>query len=313
MPNVKVKKAIDEHRKRSTQYNNRFTHKTELKREMVDRDIAIGYINDNFNRNRPVSKAKVKEYVSKIKQNEFNFNAVTLAFCVLPDGRKILVNGQHCSFAIMDSDIEVELDAKYHYVNDMEDVKNYYTTYDIGRTRNMSDRISAIGLHDEIAFKRSRDSGVVANALKMIIKDFRNQGAHNINAQTPAIITELSAEYKDAINRSLAIRDRCELDMIKRFISKPAIFGVMILTMDIEDHHKAEKFWTRIVENDMGMKGDPVHALIKTILDGKFMKQQVYESSSYNVVARIWNCYVSNKKVHNMVVPPSEPIKLFLN
>jgi hypothetical protein len=312
MHSSKVKEAINTHIGNASDYKDRFKHKTELRRIKVDRKEASFFLSENFNKNRSVSKGKVKEYVSKIRQNEFNFNAVTLAFCVLPDGKEILVNGQHCSFAILESDIEIEIDAKYHFVNDMTDVENYYTTYDIGRTRNMRDRISAIGLFDDILFTKAPDKNVVANACKMIIKGFRNHGAHNLNAQNPRIVSSLSASYSDAINRALTIKNLCEVDVLRRFLNRPAVFGVMILTLDMENNDKAIDFWTRIAINEMGKKGDPIHAILKSVLDGKFMRKAIYEASSYNIIAKAWNFYYQEKQMILIVQPPSEPIKLFL-
>jgi hypothetical protein len=312
--NTKVVNAVEKHREEIGNDVDRFTHETITKRELVTPEIASGFVQQNFAKNRAVSKQKVKEYVSKINAKEFNFNTVVIAFCVLPSGEHILVNGQHCSFAIIESGISVELDIKYHNVNCMKDVESYYTTYDIGRVRSSRDRIAAIGIDDRIIIRRKPDVGVVSNALKMIIKGYRNVGGHHPLAQNPAIISKLSIEYHESINKALEIIDLAEYEIIKRFLRRPTVCGIMFETLDTDKEdvrEKALEFWTRIATNDMGFKGDPVFCLLKSVIDGKFMKKQVYEAASYNVVAKCWNSFLSDRDMFSITRPSMKTIKLF--
>ena len=213
--------------------------------------------------------------------------------CVLPDGTRYLVNGNHTCEAVCDSGVTIPLTVIELQVADFEEAARVYSTFDIHKARTWVDTLKATGTYEDFA-----DAGKVASAVGVIMGGFRfaNDGGGTTASRTAR--TQKMSEYKDAaalIAGCMSGGPRVMTGMIKR----AAVLAVALETARYQPT-AAIDFWHGFVMDDGLAAKDPRKALSRWLQNNKSLGgTKGFRLQSF-AAARAWNLSFDNQLVDHI-------------
>ena len=261
----------------------------EVARETLTPELAIEYLDENnFERNRAISKQVVKEYADRIKGGTFAAGT-EVVFAQVGD-RLVFVDGQHRLSGVVDSGVPMDFSVKTYSLPDEESLLRLYTTIDMGYGRTLGHAIKAYDVQNELELT-STEAGMIAAAIVLMECGWTNRRRrkgeyHDIITKVRTWGTEAQA-YFDAIRgcpKSSAMMMR-----------KAAITATALVTLRARPA-KAAEFW-RGVSHCEGTATDP-RRLFHFFLAKVHMEQsQMNPEVLLRYIASAWNAWSQNRSL----------------
>lgn len=204
----------------------------------------------HFELQRPISEGNVKRLAHEMEAGRF-IPGLQVYLCVLPDGRKAIVNGNHTLEAVARSGISLLLTITEQPVATIEEAGRIYAVFDTQKVRSWSDSLRGVG-KEEVPFGTR-----LVSAVALIERKF--SGTTQKNASRP--------ERLDAVDRYLEAASRLQeavhggtteaTNMMRRA-------GILSVALETSLHQPSMsiEFWGRVAHDDGLKKGDPEKALL---------------------------------------------------
>lgn len=268
---------------------------------MADRYLQVG----KYDLQRKSDDAHVDELVIEINTGRF-LGGTAVAFCVLPDGHYILVNGKHTLKAIRASGVTTRLTVVRHYVKDMTEVGEVYSKFDINKTRTAYDRLVALGVPAAFAVSLSKQqtNGLTAG-IKIILSGFQNKNSSGydpaINKSAEIWANALTTAWKPAIERYFYALEFCETARQKQRFLKAGVVAVALPTLRYQ-HRKGFEFWGEAAAKDGLRARNPAARLADwLVLTGNIRGGGSRQLMVCRHVAACWNKYYDGLEMGKIV------------
>lgn len=122
----------------------------------------------NFQYNRPLDPLKVKQYAKQMKDGNWgDWSEITLA--VFPDGKKMLLNGQHRLAAVIESKTACRFTVTEIPVKNDDEAGRIYATLDTCKTRSKGDSLRAL-LTDQLGMFNARQLTKLGSSVDYLFK-----------------------------------------------------------------------------------------------------------------------------------------------
>jgi len=241
---------------------------------------------------RTLSRQHVEKLASLMRAGEFLAGS-QFTFGLLPDGRRILVNGYHRAHAIISAETTVEVVVTIIPVaNETELNGLYYRLDSVQRTRSTQTIILASGLAEEhgvspsVATAAYHACSIIANGLTYLSAG--NEMPH---------LTTPDGRFKAALDWWPTIRVYSDallpaLPALKRRLINPSVMAVALVTLRYCPE-KAIPFWSGIAANSGLERGDARLAYVTRIQTYTFKKP--LEALAISALA--WNHYHAGTRI----------------
>lgn len=247
----------------------------------------------NFGGQRKVKKSRMQTRLRAIENGTWDSQASVIVIAVMPDGRMVLIDGQHRLYAIHTHGAPVATCVKLVSAQDEDHLKRLYALFDMKESaRTDVELLSATGLSEilGVKFKTAeillKAVAVIENGMEPEMRavgkeelrqfDFRSERAPHWDREARDYDAIL-AEAEPALRRKLLRA------------------GTMAVALYTLKHQRpiALDFWRGLVENDGLRKYDPrarlhVDLLTRTISNGS-ARQAVQQPVS------AWNAFYENR------------------
>lgn len=251
------------------------------------------YFLETFNtRNRPISKANVKDLKQKMDDGSYRLNGEPIIF----DWDGIMTNGQHTLKACVESGKTIE---KYVILGLNPET---FASLDGGKTRKLDDVLS---VHGE---DHAKELAVALRLVHILTqgKKVRNMGKFHHDAA----LKELKGhpDLKDSVSFILEMETPCSYVLSPGYAA--ALHYLMMAACDDESQYiTVEQFWKDVIEMDGVQKNSPASRLNKRLLahkqraEGKHLtRDQITEHC-----IKAWCLYKNNEDLkRELNVPKSE-------
>lgn len=261
---------------------------------VIDRDLARLILDEaNYDRQRPVRADALARAVELLSGDDF-VDGHQIWFARLPDGRLILIDGQHRISATY------ELSASRRFVTmvvdcaNMDQVHAHYCRFDrFGRRRSDAEAVSSLGLSDDLTVPK-QVAMAAWKAAAYIADDFpfRNNVALAALKTDKAKADYIKAEFADQVRQYAGAVAYADIHL-KRGLLTPSVVAVALLTLR-DQPAKAKEFWDGVAMDDGLRRGDPRHTLVKTLRDRPLRGSH---SEGGRIASTAWNAYYSNREL----------------
>jgi hypothetical protein len=244
----------------------------------------------HFPNQRVISVLNVERLSSEMTAGWFVVGT-PLFVCVLPDGTRYLVNGNHTCEAVSDSGVSLPLTVIELQVADFDDAARVYATFDIHKARTWIDTLKATGAYEDFS-----DAGKVASAVGIIMNNFRfgtQATAPTANSRTAR--TMKMAEYKDAASVIAGCMSGGP-QIHTRLMKRAAVLAVALETARYQPT-AAIDFWHGFVMDDGLSAKDPRKALSRWLQTNSSSGGSKVARLHAFVAARAWNLHYDGKTV----------------
>ena len=253
----------------------------------------------HFERQRPIKQDHVDRLKAEMAKGWF-LAGTPLWFCRLPDGKELLINGNHTLEAIGGGEISVPLVLIHQKVPDIEAACWAYTSFDVQRTRSYLHAAQAFGLNESVPYLSP-----ALSACAYIGGDFAANpwSSHNDASRSRRRRIDLVKEYHPALAMLKAIMTdspKVQQALMKR---GPTLACAMA-TLRYQPS-TAEAFWTGIVWDDGLRVGDPRHTLLRFLRSADVRRNQ--EGILWNT-SLAWNAWFSNQKLDRFTRRPEAAV-----
>lgn len=216
----------------------------------------------HFERQRPISQDHVARLASEMKLGWF-LAGTPIWFCVLPDGKEIIVNGNHTLEAVAASGVSLPLTFIKQRVVDIEEAAQSYACFDIQRSRTWMQAAQAVGIDAEMPMTKW---GLAATGY--IVNDFKDaNGTDAATTQSRRLRFDAIKEYRGALTLLHGLL--AGIPSANQQIMRRA--GTLAVAMAAARYQPAaaEEFWGGLVKDD-GLKiGDPRRTLLRYLTNNK--------------------------------------------
>lgn len=219
---------------------------------------AQSWLEDNYERNRPVRKKRVAFYVEEMKKGRWRpTNPIAFAYL---NGDRYLVNGQHTLSAIVESGVTVSYNPiHYHDVEDEGDINDLYAHYDIGKSRTYSDSLGAYDIVRQTGLTKTAIDHI-SSAVRFIIGGFSRTRPLIANEDLISLVMARVDDYKLFEEATTP----CDL-LIRNRLRSQGVLSVVLITMEYQKK-RALEFWSQVSQLDGLRRRDPRLALHKTLI-----------------------------------------------
>lgn len=234
--------------------------------------------------------------VSRLEQEMVNgwFVAGTPLFvCVLPDGVKYLVNGNHTCEAICASGVEMPLTVIELRVADFDEAARVYATFDIHKARTWIDTMKATGIYSEFA-----DASKVASAIGIIMGNFKFGVSDEGTAASRTARMAKMAEYKDAAESVSACMSGGP-NITTKLMKRSAVIAVALETARYQPTASID-FWRGFVMDDGLPAKDPRKALARWLYNNPATGGSAGRRLQAYAAARAWNLHYHGQQVDHI-------------
>lgn len=213
-----------------------------------------------FERQRAINREHVLELAEEMRQRWF-IPGTPLYVGVLPDGKQVLLNGNHTCEAIVEAGIPVAVTVIYKQVADMQEAARIYMNHDVHRTRNWRDALQASeGVATEF-------EGRALAALGHVMVGFDDkivspaQASPNWKSRTARF--DLLKKFDEPVKTLFAATNAGgnSTKRNNRLMFRVGIMAVALVTTRDQPEH-AVRFWGGFVRDDGLRASDPRKALL---------------------------------------------------
>lgn len=246
---------------------------------------------DNYS-NRNLSQGTVKRYANIMRAGAWFFNGAPIILVEEPDGRTVLVDGQHRLFAVMETNIPQTFLVET-FTGDTEFTRHLRETVDQGKKRTLSDIIKMGGVSTDTEM-RATVAAVHALMIGEVLIEAR-ESTYNLLSDGEKYATYLA-------NRNLCVWAAemwQNFKKVNKNITLP--YGTLAAAMRCRrlSPTATDIFFGDIVMGQGLYEGDPAYALLHQILiEGRSRKltnslrTHIYW---YCVSVRAWNAFAQRK------------------
>lgn len=243
----------------------------------------------NWERQRDVSDAHVRDLRMAILKGELTF--LTLAYAQLPDGRLVLVDGQHRLWALSDLNRSLDATVVVHRVHTDREVGELYLKYDRSKARGPDVALKALGVLENSPVRShfvKRMSPAVALIRSGFSRSYRQDKsfidrADDVRTWLPEITL-----YHDAL---AGISQPTH-----RRLVRAAVAAVALVTFKHQPG-MASEFWSRTASQEMLKADDPRYRLMAWLNENTTTrnKRGLSEVAYALHVAGAWNAYAEGR------------------
>lgn len=238
----------------------------------------------HFERQRPISARNVQRLDEEMQRGWF-LAGTPIFLCELPDGRKVIVNGNHTLEAVSQSGVTVPLTVITKLVADIEEAARVYATFDIQKVRTWRDTLQATGFSQQVPM-----ADHVVAALGLIMEGFSHD-PHFISAQSRNARLELLPLYVEA---AAVIASALENGTIQatRLIKRAGVLSVALYTARYQPS-TAHDFWRGAALDDGLRSNDPRKALLRYLINNK--ATAATRTTLARAAALAWNAFFEGR------------------
>lgn len=246
----------------------------------------------NYEGQRSLESLHVNRLAAEMQAGYFT-QRTPIDFGVLPDGRTVLVNGQHRLYGVVKSGCSLEVTIILHPVANEDELHRLYTSFDVvQRPRSSSAIMNATGIADEMGIgketaRKAYDAAVIIAC-----------GLKNINAYKRDPLISTPNGRLDTLQEwwpTIKIYDDLIRDArraVKRNLLTASIMSIGLVTIRYQAD-RASEFWRGVAADDRLAKNDPRKTLL--ILLETIQKHDVNDTLSR--AACCWNAWFRNEKL----------------
>jgi hypothetical protein len=241
----------------------------------------------HFERQRPISMKNVQRLAKEMSMGWF-LSGTPIFICVLPDGRKQIVNGNHTLEAVTHSGVTIPLTMIWKQVRGIEDVARCYATFDIQKTRTWMDTLQAVGYSGKIP-----EVGKVVSALSLVQMGFANLNSSDYTSRQARL--QMLPDYTKAAYLLHGAMEGAPAAN-QKIIRRAAFFSVALYTARYQPI-AAEEFWGGLAKDDGLTKNDPRKALLRFGVANRAeggLTQRVYHAKGAMLA---WNAFFENRSL----------------
>lgn len=265
-------------------------------------DLATQFLSFNsLNSQREIKEARVNNLVKAIKQGLFV--GANIAIATNGNGKKYLINGQHCCSAVINSGIPIEITLTNFECIDDEDVSLLFRQFDTG----METRSIAEALNVERDSLQRRWKGYVASLLVA--------GAIILEQGHGAMIKKWNLNRNDRVEllkKYLKYGDLIE-DFIEgskdRYFKRGPVMAVFIAS-HMKHPHVAPYFWEEVKEGT-GLAKDSSQLKLRDYLLTARLQGASKQKEMFVKCIHAWNAARKGEKT-NLAYHPDKPIPKIL-
>jgi len=213
----------------------------------------------HFDRQRPISARNVERLAEEMRRGWF-LAGTPIFICVLPDGRQLIVNGNHTLEAVVASGVTVPLTIIRKQVRDVEAAAKAYAVLDIQKTRSWTDTLRAIGHAETIPM-----AVLVNSAMSFILGGFRDRVEDRQAAASRNLRMAEIPEYKAAAHLLAQCIENAPRSNVK-LLRRASVFSVALYTARYQPS-AAEECWGGMVRDDGLKANDPRKALLRYLVN----------------------------------------------
>jgi hypothetical protein len=213
--------------------------------------------------------------------------------CVMPDGTRYLVNGNHTCEAIISSGAAIPLTVIELQVADFNEAARVYSTFDIHKARSWVDTLKATGTYEDFY-----DPAKVASAVGVIMGEFKFGTTVGSTTASRTARTQKMAEYKEAasiIAGCMSGGPRITTSLLKR----AAVLAVALESARYQPTAAIE-FWRDFVLDDGLAAKDPRKALARWLQNNKSTGGTKNFRLQAFAAARAWNLHFVGETVDHI-------------
>lgn len=262
-----------------------------LRMEVTDitPEMARGLLN-TMDRNRPVRQGRVAEWVRRMKNGEWQFNADPIRI----SDKGVLIDGQHRLLAC----IEAGVSFKALIVRGLPSA--VFITLDNQAPRSLG---------DDLAMDEVSNYSVVAAALgwvwlydkgRMTLSQ-RPVGA--MRGTRPELLEFYHSCDPEAWNRASRVGYK-----VKALLGSTGLGAACHFIFQRFSAQKADEFFERLLTGELSTDGSPFPILRKRLMRDMYEDRDTRLSSSAKMALlfKAWNAFISNTEVKRLAITPKE-------
>lgn len=249
----------------------------------------------HFQRQRIISDRNIARLSSEMLGRRF-IQGTPVFFCRLPDGRLLLVNGNHTLESIIASGIAQQLVFIILDVPDEEEAARIYGTMDVHKVRTWADALRAVGLADEItAAKR------IMPALGVILAKFEYVYNTPEAASSRSVRFDLMKHYAEEATLLQGALIGSPLPN-QRAVWRAAVCSVALECCKYQPLQALE-FWRGLAQDDGLAKDDPRKALLRWLLNNGVSGGSAGWPTQSRAAAHAWAAFCKGQSLS--IIRPS--------
>lgn len=231
---------------------------------------------------------------------------LTVEFAELPDGTKVVVDGQHRLDAVVRSGRTLPAVVIVNRVSDEREVARLYASIDRQKTRSMVDALRAYAIVSESSISLetlSKLSAGLALLSSRFSRDFSQLGRSQISR------ADQIEQWMEEIETYIGLIKGNSKEAWNLLTARSAVVAVALATIR-EQPDMAEQFWGGIAQDDGLKAGDARHALLKWLRATPV--RSVPNAVVYSLyVAAAWNHFYAGTDLHKIIVKNrSAPVRI---
>lgn len=269
---------------------------------------AQGWLQDaSFDGQRPISPSHVSALAHEMRSGRFRAYSDSIEVRLLGD-RAYLIDGQHRLSAIVASGQTVPIRVFCMRVDSLKEITDEFSTIDRGKIRQHGVNVA---LDEEV--KRSGLSKTQINTVSStgpIIAGGFMAGARTNTASEMSSSLVRAMHVREWINEAVMAYSMVgDNEGIRaRKLMSGTVLAVMLVTLRYQID-AAERFWSRLIENDGLRKGEPEHTLSEFLVNTRVTSATVNRIQRGVSVA--WNAAFEGRQISFIrVADQNSPIRI---
>lgn len=241
----------------------------------------------HFERQRTLRHENISRLAYEMRQGWF-IPGTQIYLAVLPDGGKLILNGNHTLEAVAKAERPILLTMTYCAVGDIEEAARIYANFDNQRTRGWDVRLKAVGADEvvKMAVKVSPAIGIIAAGFSS--NPVRSTGGVSTRGRVAAML-----EYADAaalVHGAIAGGAR----HVCRMLMRAPVLAVALYTARHQPT-AAEAFWSACAKEDQPV-GHPSRSLIRALSNISGVGSALWQTQ-IRATALCWNAFFEGRSL----------------
>jgi hypothetical protein len=238
-----------------------------------------------FERQRPVDPNNINRLAFEMEQGRF-VPGTPIYFGVLPDGKRLLLNGNHTLEAVAKCNITQTLTMIECSVSSVDEAAAIYAMMDIHKTRSWTNSLQAYGLTEKMQM-----ANYMLPAIRLIEGSF-DRTTVNRNMSRSQIFSVMD----DYIVQANLIANAFKGTLLsnQKVLRRASFMAVALLTAR-DQPTAAEEFWGGMAKDNGLVKGDPRKMLLDFGRDNNSVSVETY--NHVKAAAQAWNAFFNKKEL----------------
>lgn len=259
----------------------------------------------NWSRQRDIRPSWVEKLRMAMLKGELTF--LSLVFAEFPDGRRVLVDGQHRLAALIAFGAALPATVVVHRVFTEHDLGLLYLQFDRPQARGPETHLKALGVFESTEVPSQfvrRMGGAVAIIASKFSRSYRMEySAIDRTNDVRTWISEIEAYYLILGGVGAQVKNR---------LLRQAVSAVALVTLRYQPG-MAEEFWTKVASQEMLVGDDPRRRLYLWLDENTVSrnKRGLSEIAYALYVAAAWNAFAEGRTLRLLKVgDTSAPVRL---